>query len=183
MDLLPAEVLGDAIERLIGHCQSLDRDRTDLARALSRVQEEFVSLRAEHDRLTREYAELREHHDSVENVCNAVVERLECVVSSIEAGIPLDTVQDLVGQIGAVVMEDAPPSSGSDSLVSQPETQDSGLAVAERVVKPFDMGSFERIVRQAGGDISPIQSGNQPENVVVGVDEIESPGCVRDRLF
>jgi len=184
VELLPADVLGNAIERLIGHCQSLDRDRTDLARALSRVQEEFVNLRAEHERLIQAHRELQEHHNALENACAVAVERLERMVSSLGTGIPLTPVQDLMHQSAEVVVQDAGAIQESGAPVQEEVTQQSGLAVAERVIKPLNIGNFERIVRQAGGVLpEPVESVIEAEDSTPDPVVIESSGCIRDRLF
>ena len=47
----PVDVLGAAIDKLIAHCQGLDRDRTELARAVARLQAELVEARGREQEL------------------------------------------------------------------------------------------------------------------------------------
>lgn len=178
MERLPAEVLGEAVERIIRHCQSLDRDRTELARALSRVQDELVLVREENGKLVAENARLLERQGQLECSVQAAVVRLERIADACEQG-------------GVSVWPAPEPlvcAEPDRTAEEHPDEQGclSGTGAGERVVKALDLSSFTRIVRQAGGVIEPepvSEASEIPDSPADVRPALESSECIRDRLF
>lgn len=173
MERLPADVLGDAVEKIIRHSQALNRDRTDLAHALSKVQDQLVQVRQEYQDLFGQHQALLERQAILQEACQSASLRLERMADALEKG-------------SLTFINNA--NETEKSLPSDPEE----LAVAERVVKPLDISSFQRIVRQAGGLVD-----DPPRNKIPITDEseaVDEPKCdsnivlesldrARDRLF
>jgi len=180
VERLPAEVLDEAVERIIRHCQSLDRDRTELARALSRVQDELVLVREENGKLVAENARLLERQGQLECSVQAAVVRLERIADVCEQGSVWPAPEPFVCAEPGVRLdrtaEEYPDGQGCAS----------GTGAGERVVKALDLSSFTRIVRQAGGVIEPepVSEASEIQDSPADVrPALESSECIRDRLF
>lgn len=173
MERLPAEILGEAVERIICQCQSLDKDRKELAHALTRLQGEFVLLREENGKMVSENSRLREKLAQLESIVETAVARLEQIVANCEEG-ACSTSAPPVGN-----ESESKPALEND-LAEQKSSDKTELA--GRVVKELDLNSFTRIVRQAGGTIETEHSDSVEDKTDVQLTP-EASECIRDRLF
>jgi len=153
--------LGNAIDRLIERCQRLDRDRTALAHALSRVQTELVRERG-----LRDEAENRRRHLEARQEEAAL--RLEGLLAAIAQVVPSGS-----GEAEEEAAEAQPPMarSGRDPL-------------AQGQAKPFDIASLEHIARLAADTREMERPGAAPssEKEPAASDDSAVP-LYHDRLF
>ena len=135
--------LGKAIDRLMERCQALDTDRTKLARALARVQEELVRERAA-------YADLREYCGRLKTRQEEAANRLEGLLVAI-----------LPEGISCPPAEEKQPADASALPASSGALPDAGNArdpLAQPRVKPFDIASLERIAGLAAAAVGELRS-------------------------
>jgi hypothetical protein len=166
--------LGRAIDRLIERSTLLDKDRTLLAHALSRVQQELLRVRASHDDLEQRcrYLEARQEEAAL---------RLEKLLASM----PQQAEDGAAEELRAI--PDAAPAavSAAPQKHADPVSQETHEPLARNTVKPFDIGSLTRIARLAA-DSTQGKSPGKPEgeaDTQKANAALDTAAEFQDRLF
>lgn len=177
--------LGRAIDRLIERCALLDKDRTLLAHALSRVQQELLRVRASHNDLEQRCRHLEARQEEA-------ALRLEKLLASMPQAETAESAKTVETAKTAETVESAAEKSPAVPAVAAPAPQretHEPLPLARNTVKPFDIGSLTRIARLAadssqgknakptGKTESEAPSDTQKTNAVDAAAEFQ------DRLF
>jgi len=171
--------LGKAIDRLMARCQMLDTDRTKLAHALARVQEELVRERAAHADSKECCALLRARQEEaakrLENLLAAVAAASPSLKETLIAAAPDLQIQET--RAADEVALKVPPQE-------QKEKEEAVLPLEARI-KPVDWtGTLERISGLAADAVGEPRSGpKDAEKSAAPKEETEVVAVYQDRLF
>jgi len=132
--------LGRAIDRLIERCVLLDKDRTALGHALARVQQELLRVRASHLELEQRCR----HLEARQEEAALRLEKLLAAMPDLGGGAEEGGAAESAAEEAHAV-----PSPGAHANPVDTQETNAPLPLEQSTVKPFDIGSLQRIARLA----------------------------------
>ncbi|MDR2734335.1 MAG: hypothetical protein LBC99_06760 [Spirochaetota bacterium] len=189
--------LGRAIDRLIERCALLDKDRTVLAHALARVQQELQHTRASHIELEQRCRRLEARQEEAA----LRLEKLLAALPYSEHGcadpafMPCGYTPRMANSAGtedvaveSAVGECAQPDISPADLPQEQAADQESREPLQSTVKPFDIGSLERIARLAadsskGRNVKPDTQESALPDTQETKAALDSAAGMQDRLF